>query len=45
MTNTQITAKLSKLERMIRVTEFGLKEKFYFANILGFTLVFVVVVF
>lgn len=44
MKNNHITAKLCKLERMIRITEFGLKEKFYFANILGFTLFVVVVV-
>lgn len=40
MTNTQRKPKLIKLGRMIRITEFGLKEKFYFAKILGFALVF-----
>lgn len=40
MTNTQSKAKLIKLGRMIRIIEFGLKEKYYFAKILGFALFF-----
>lgn len=40
MTNTQRKTKLIKLGRMIRTTEFGPKEKFYFAKILGFALFF-----
>lgn len=40
MTNAQRKTKLSKLGRMIRTTEFSLKEELYFANILRFVLLF-----